>query len=182
MNVFSVNTRTAYLNTEIVFKTKLQSVRIKDCLTGLEYIVYGELKLRLCAGKHNFLCVENGEQFSIFVHDAIKLGGGSIKNTASYISEECPWIILTTSDRMYGHNRLTGYEFIEHKLTAESIKWLRSDLFLLQSSFGYIVIDILTKRILLSAKNMLFCNAEFAIYKTITYDVDKSIISYNYMI
>lgn len=171
----TVNTKTAYLNTDIVFECDSQSVRLKDYLTGQEYYVKRKLKIRLIAGKHDFLCIDNGEKFSIFVHDAIKLGGGRIKALASYIDDECPWIILTTSDRMYGHNRLTGYEFIEHKLTTGSIKWLRNDIFLLQSSSENIIIDVLTKRILLSARNILFCNAKFAIYKTHY----KSIILYN---
>ena len=176
----TVNTKTAYLNTDIVFKCDLQSVRLKDYLTGQEYSVNGELKIRLIAGKHDFLCIDNGEKFSIFVHDAIKIGGGKIKPLASYIDEECPWIILTASDRIYGHHRLTGYEFIEHQLTTESIKWLKNDIFLFSSHSESIVIDILTQRILLCEKNMLFCNAEFAIYKTKRkYDVNKSVISYN---
>ena len=68
----------------------------------------------------NYLCKLNPD--TLYIEDAIKLGGSKIKHNASFVSEITPWIVITMKDRLYFHNRETKSEYVEYNLSPASIK------------------------------------------------------------
>ena len=108
MGDFTLNTHHAYLNNDIIIKCN-GPVCIVDKVTGKVYHFTDELKTHLCAGQH-LLATENQEE-EVFIEDAIKLGGGYIKN--AFVFDDNPWVFVTTKDRLYIANKETKEEYVD---------------------------------------------------------------------
>jgi hypothetical protein len=177
MERFMLNTHHAYLNNDIIIKCN-GTISIVDKVTGKEYLFTNELKTRLCAGKHIF--VSDCQEEEVFIEDAIKLGGGRIKD--AFIFDDNPWAFVTTKDRLYIINKETKEEKVEYSITPDSIKDLgkryaceQFQYFLFQTKNDYAIYDVLHGKIIFSFVNHIYSNYHLVIYRT-----GNDIVVYNY--
>lgn len=89
---------------------KIDSTETQQIITKHIFLSPGKYhELTLPAGEVSF-CYGN-ERVIVQVHDAIKLGGSTHKN--SFIFDNNPWCLLVMKDRTYFYNRDTKQEFVE---------------------------------------------------------------------
>lgn len=177
--MLKINTHNAYLNTEIIITNASGDiVNLVDLSTSDEYELKDTLKLHLSAGPHHFFCKDLNEEFTVYIEDAIKLGGGSIKNNASFVSDKSPWIFVTMKDRLYGHNLDTQEEFIEYSLTPNKIDLLGDDYFLFQTDNDYTVFYMQSRKAVFHCTNIVYSNHNFVIYNNNTDDGVFNVYNY----
>ncbi len=164
--MLNINTHNAYLNTEVIITNPCGDiVNLVDLSTSDEYELKDTLRLHLSAGPHHFFCKDLNEEFTVYIEDAIKLGGGNIKNNASFVSDKSPWIFVTMEDRMYGHNLDTQEEFVEYSLTPNQIYLLGDNYFLFQTDNDYTVFYMQSRKAVLHFTGLVYSNHKFVIYK-----------------
>lgn len=175
-----VNTHHAYLNTDIILSSELQSVEIIDELTGIEYHLAGKpLNVRLCAGKHWLYSRTLNEGLSIEIEDAIKLGGSNLKDT--YVFDENPWVFVVTKDRLYVTNIETNEEKVEYNLSPDEIHAYSKydgktcDFFLFKTQQDYSIYNVSTGAFVVRFTNHIFSNSHLVIYKE-----EDNVIVYDY--
>ncbi len=165
MDRFTINTHHAYLNNDIVLKYN-GTINVSDIVTGKDYRFADELSLRLSAGKHVF--VSGDQEETVFIEDAIKLGGSSIKK--AFVFDENPWIFLLTKDRMYVQNRETGEERVEFNFSPEEILYETKGIretryFVFKTKGDYSIYDAKKGEVLFRYSNHIFCCNHVVIYK-----------------
>lgn len=184
MTQIKVSTHHAFLNTDIMFSASDQRrMKITDQLTGVDYIVDNQLTLKLSAGKHVFVS-ENGIQEVIYVEDAIKLGGSSIKE--AFVFDNNPWCFVVTKDRLYATNPEEGTELVEYNLTPNEITAFDDyqgetcDYVLLRTKEDYTIYHVPSGHQKISFTGHIYSNAHIVIYKKndtiFIYDYRKEVI------
>lgn len=184
MTHIKVSTHHAFLNTDIMFSVSDQCrMKITDKLTGVDYIVDNQLTLKLSAGKHVFVS-EDGIQEVIYVEDAIKLGGSSIKE--AFVFDNNPWCFVVTKDRLYATNPEEGTELVEYNLTPNEIiafddyQGETCDYVLLRTKGDYTIYHVPSGRQIIRFTGHIYSNAHIVIYKendmVFIYDYRKEVI------
>ena len=174
MDRFTINTHHAYLNNDIVLKYD-GTINVVDIVTGKDYRFTDKLSLRLSAGKHIFMSGDQEE--TVFIEDAIKLGGSSVKN--AFVFEVSPWVFVTTKDRLYITNKNTKEEKVEYNIAPDYIEELgceNCDYFLFQTKNDYAIYDVAKGKMLFVFSNHIYSNDRLAIYKQ-----DKDVVVYNFI-
>lgn len=124
----------------------------------------------------------DGQDEEVFIEDAIKLGGGRIKN--AFVFDDNPWVFVTTKDRLYIYNKETKEEKVEFCVTPDDIRDLGQyydspgkpcDFFLFQTKSDFAIYDVLRGRIVFSFVKHLYCNSRLVIYET-----DDGVAVYDY--
>ena len=198
MGDITLNTHHAYLDNDIIINCD-GAISIVDKATGKEYHFTNELKTRLCAGRHVF-ATDNQEEEAL-VEDAIKLGGGRIKNAFAF--DDNPWVFVSMKDRLYIYNKETKEEKVEYGVTPDSINdlgctkeyvyeegkfhWNRKPCgyFLFQTKNDYAIYDVLHGKIVFSFVNHIFSNNHLVIYqaengiKVYDFSQNKVIVGFN---
>lgn len=179
MEDFTLNTHHAYLNSDIIIKCN-GIITIVDKVTGKEYHFTDELKTRFCAGQH--ILVSDNQKEEIFIEDAIKIGGGRIKN--AFVFDDNPWVFVTMKDRLYIYNKDTKEEKVEFGVTPDAICDLGQDygypgkacyFFLFQTKNDYSIYNVLQGKVIFSFVNHIYSNNHLVIYKA-----ENDIEVYNY--
>lgn len=173
MAKFSVNTHHAYLNNEIVLRSD-EVAKVVDGQTGELYVVLGEKSIYLTAGKHILSSEDHDEE--IIIEDAIKLGGGRIKN--AFVFDNNPWIFVTTKDRMYIYNYESKEKTIEYNVTPDEIKCvdknIASNYFVFKTNSDYSIYNVESGKIIFTYYGHVYSNGHLVVYKNndITYVYD----------
>lgn len=159
MKLFNIFPHTAYLNTEVcLFSDFNDDIEVVNASTGksVKLSKNNHIHLKLPAGENIFKCKyqEVEQEEKIFVEDAIKLGGSTIKDI--YLFEESPWILVIMKDRTYFHNRITGMEFMEHKFTPDEVSVISEDYLLMTSQNEQTIFSMQLMKPLLTFKDKLF--------------------------
>lgn len=188
MEVFSVNTHRAYLNMDVIISNNTsESIVVKDITTSDEWIVNEVKKVRLTAGMHTL--VSGDTSMSIFIEDAIKLGGSRIKKAFAF--DDNPWIFVITKDRLYAVNTISEEEKVEYSLTPDSIISLGMyqgkpcEYFLFKNKEDYSIYNVETGKLIITFSNHFFSNNHLVIYRQDTivkvydYRIDKIIVEFD---
>lgn len=168
MAKFTVNTHHAYLNSNIVIQTE-DRITIKDVCTGQKYEFLKVFETRLSAGLH--VLQSAGHEEKIVIEDAIKLGGGKIKN--AFVFDKTPWAFVTTKDRLYITNTETHEEKVEYNITPDEIMSLPNygyrkepnEYFIFKSHDDYAVYNVQTGKIVFQFTKYIFANEHLIIFK-----------------
>ncbi len=171
MSKFQVHPHRGYLNTDIyLINNNMDSLVLVDKNTNKKYCVspYSCKTIRLCEGDHFFRIDDpkESEYFeTVFIEDAIKLGGG--RPIGAYVSEKNNWALVKMTDRMYFHNIESGIEFIEYGLVPQEIDFLPNNhtLFYTRGQ-GYTVFSLKSfSPVFFSKTAPVFRNDEFIIFQ-----------------
>ena len=174
--VFTVNSHHAYLNSDIIISCN-GHISLEDTSTGNKYDVIDEQIIHLTAGHHILKTKDHEEE--IIIEDAIKLGGGRIKN--AFVFDGNPYIFVTTKDRLYISNIETGDEKVEYNITPDSIVSLGKyngkpcEYFLFQTNKDYSIYNVNTGKVVFTFLNHIYTNNHLVIYKS-----EQTVIVYDY--
>ena len=176
MAAFTVNSHHAYLNSNIIIRCN-GHISLEDTSTGDKYDVIDEQIIHLTAGHHILKTKDHEEE--IIIEDAIKLGGGRIKN--AFVFDGNPYIFVTTKDRLYISNIETGDEKVEYNITPDSIVSLGKyngkpcEYFLFQTNKDYSIYNVNTGKVVFTFLNHIYTNNHLVIYKS-----EQTVIVYDY--
>lgn len=178
MAKFSVNTHHAYLNNDIVLYSD-EPVQVVDDQTGVLFNISKQTTIHLAAGKHILSSEDHDEE--IIIEDAIKLGGGRIKN--AFVFDDNPWCFVTTKDRLYIYNRESKEERVEYNITPDDIMCVEclekdspSTFFVFKTKEDFSIFDVETGRILYRFSGHIYSNGHLVIYKT-----GENVFVYNFL-
>ena len=179
MATFTVNTHHAYLNTNVVIRNNTsEPIVVKDTTTSEEWVVNEEITVLFSAGIHQL--VSEDTSTSIVIEDAVKFGGSLIKNAFAF--DNNPWVFITTKDRFYVVNTLTGEERVEHALNPDTIASFEKysngkpcEYFLFNNKKDYSIYNVETSKIIVTFSNHIYSNEHLVIYSH-----DENVIVYDY--
>ncbi len=186
MAAFTLNTHRAYLNTDVIIRNNTsEPIVVKDTTTSDEWVINEEKTIRLSAGIHQL--VSEDTSTSIVIEDAVKFGGSRIKNAFAF--DNNPWSFVTTKDRFYAVNILTGEERVEFSLTPDMIASFEKndnsdpcEYFLFNNKQDFSIYNVETAKIIITFPNHIFSNDHLIIYsqggtvRVYDYRLDKTIV------
>lgn len=110
---------------------KMENAETQRIITNHIFISPGEYSdITLPAGEIRFCC--NSEEVVVRVHDAIKLGGSTRKN--SFIFDDNPWCLFVMKDRTYFYNRDTKQEFVE-SISPDNVEYISKNKLLICNKY-----------------------------------------------
>lgn len=191
-----INTHHAFLNTDIILSSSDSNVEIVDDLTGETYCINDKpIVTKLCAGKHRLFCKPTKEELTVKIEDAIKLGGGKLKD--AFVFDNSPWVFVTTSDRLYIHNIDTDDEKVEFNISPEQIfsfdgRWdydskknKACEYFLFRTKNDYAIFNVKDGSRSFCFHNHIYSNSHLIIFKkneqVVVYDFlrNKTIVEFS---
>jgi hypothetical protein len=124
---FIITPHKGYLNT--CFNIRKSSSNLSQILIDGEGID-SLSDIHLNAGEHVVTCRIDGEIYSdtVFVEDAIRLGGSKI--VSGFCFDNSPWIFIVLKDRTYFFNSSTKEHFVENGISPINVTALTCDLML----------------------------------------------------
>lgn len=195
MQLFTISTHRAYLNTDIIIEwlygnpnDNSYTINYKHCNTKETYRKkeinhIGGYIAFLSPHKKETIRLENAgcyifsancdgikQEEVVIVEDAIKFGGSRLKE--AFVFDDNPWVFLTTMDRLYATNIDTEEEKVEHGITPDTIVSLgryysnSCEYFLLKTKSDYSIFNINTGKLVITFLNHIYSNNHLVIYKT----------------